>query len=546
MLRTAALAAAVALSAAACSGSSDNTDGGSSTPGANGAKFETAAVTPPGKGNVAQATWSLYAEPQSLDYLYAFDFPPNTVLANVCEQLLRVNPDFTVGPGLATKFENPDPLTWVYTLRDGVKFHDGTTMTADDAVASIKRHIDPANGSAWGTVFKDVVSVEKTGPLQLTIKLSKPNALMNEQLAAQPGTVESAAYLAKTGKEYGNPSGKVNCTGPYQLDSWNTGDSLTLKKFDGYWDKALTPKVDKLKMVFIQDPSARTNALISGEVDGGYMLATNAYEQLKGGGAGALYFGANSGAYNAHVVNMKGTLSDVRVRQALSLAIDREGIVNAALNGYGEPAKAPAPAEAWGTAPEKGKTAYAALPSTARDLTKAKQLIQEAGATGKKVVLVTSNLAAEISVSANAIQQAGKDIGLDVEFKTVAPDAYTALFTDPSTRDGIDLLVTNGYDMTPDPLEYYGTLQTGQFANYGSWTNEEFDKLVDQANATNDPAARADITLKLQEIAVRELPAIPLFNSPYSLYMSKKLTGATPILSVMMSYPWAAQLGSAS
>ncbi|MCF2528476.1 ABC transporter substrate-binding protein [Yinghuangia soli] len=541
LLRTAALTAAVAMTAAACSGSSDNGDSG-----AGAGKYQMSSDTPAGKGPVADATWALFAEPQSLDYLYAYDFPPNTVLANVCEQLLRITPDFSIQPGLAAKFENPDPLTWVYTLREGVKFHDGTTMTADDAVASLQRHLDPANASAWVGAFKDVASVTKTGPMQLTVKLTKPNVLFNQQLAASPGTVESAAYLAKAGKDYGNPTGKVNCTGPYTLDSWSTGDSINLKKFDGYWDKNLTPAVDKLKLVFIQDPSARVNALLSGEVDGGYMLPATSYDKLAASGSGKLYFGGNSGTYNAHVANLGGALGDVRVRRALSLAVDRKGVVDAALNGYGVPAKAPAPAEAWGIAPTTGKAAHDALPPMTRDIDAAKKLVQEAGAAGKKIVVATISVSPEISIGANALRQAGKDIGLDVELKAIAPDAYTALFTDPSARAGIDLLITSGYNMTPDPLEYYGTLQSGQFPNYGDWKNEEYDKLVEQANAAQDPITRAALTVKLQEIAVRELPAIPLFDTPYTVFLGKRISGATPVLSVMLSYPWAAQLGSAS
>ncbi|MGA4539585.1 ABC transporter substrate-binding protein [Uniformispora flossi] len=547
MLRTAALVGAIALSAAACGGASDN-NGNSGPSGGSGnspTPYQTVALTPPGKGNLASATWSLYAEPQSLDYLYAYDYPPNTVLANVCEQLLRITPDFKVAPGLAEKYDHPDPLTWVYTMRQGVKFHDGTTMTADDAVASIKRHMDPANGSAWSTVFRDVTSVEKTGPMQVTIKTSKPDVLINEQLAASPGTVESAAYLEKAGKNYGNPSGKVNCTGPYSLDSWNTGDSMNLKKFPDYWDKSLTPKIDNVKLVFIQDPSARVNALMSGEVDGGYMLPTNSYEKMGSSGNGKLYFGANSGGYNAAVTNLQGPLGDVRVRKALSMAIDRKGIVNAALNGYGKPAKSMLIPDAFGIAPEKGKTAAAALPELTQDVAGAKKLMADTGAAGKKIVIATTNLGPELSVSANAIQQAGKDIGLNVELKTIAPDAYTALFTDPSTRDGIDIIVTNSYDMTPDPMEMLQTLRTGDFGNYGKWSNPEYDALVDQALATTDDNARADIALKLQDILLREMPGIPLFESPYSIYMSKKITGATPTMA-MMSYPWAAQLGSAS
>ncbi|MGW0659822.1 ABC transporter substrate-binding protein [Streptodolium elevatio] len=539
MLRTAALAAVAALVAAGCSG------GGGDNSSGSGAAFDVTIDTPAAKGPLDKVKWSLYAEPQTLDYAYAFDFPINTVLANVCENLLRVTPDLKISPGLASKYTNPDPLTWVYTLREGVKFHDGTPMAAKDVVASLTRHADPEVGSSYSTVFKDVASITETGPLEVTIKLTRPNVLLNEQLSASPGIVESADFLAKAGKDYGNPQGGVNCTGPFSLEEWKPGTSITLKKNDAYWDSTLAPKTSELEFVFIQDPSARANALLTGEVDGGYLLPTTSFDKLDASD-GKLYFGAITGSYSAAVTNLKGALGDRRVRQALSMAIDRDGMVQAALNGYGAPAKAPVPAAGWATVPaERAQTIHNSLPAITQDPVAAKKLVEEAGAVGKKVVVATSNLAPEISVAANAIQAAGKEIGLDVELRTIAPDAYTALFTDPATREGIDVLVTSGYDMTPDPLEFYAALQTGEFANYGNWSNPEYDQLVKEALGTTDPAARAELTVKLQEIALRELPGIPLWDSPMSLYLGKRVTGVTPNIT-HLSYPWAATLGSAN
>ncbi|MCF2532543.1 ABC transporter substrate-binding protein [Yinghuangia sp. KLBMP8922] len=540
LLRTSALAAVAALTAAGCTGGGGNDDRSGADP-----SYEIVVNTPAAKGPIDKAKWSLYAEPQTLDYAYAFDFPVNTVLANVCDSLLRENPDFSITPGLASKYANPDPLTWVYTLREGVKFHDGTAFSAKDVVASLKRHQDPAIGSSYATVFKDVESITETGPLEVTIKLTRPNVLLNEQLAAAPGTIESADFLAKAGKDYGNPQGGVNCTGPFSLKEWKPGTAITLKKNDAYWDSTLIPKTGELEFVFIQDAAARANAFITGEIDGGYLIPTNSYDKLKTS-KGKLYFGAITGSYSAAVTNLKGPLGDVRVRKAMSIAIDREGIVAAALSGYGTPAKAGIPAAGWATIPaDRAKAQYDALPDLAQDVAAAKKLVEEAGAGGKKIVVATSPVAPEITVAANELQRAGEEIGLEVELRTIAPDAYTALFTDPTTREGIDLLITSGYDMTPDPLEFYQALQTGEFANYGSWSNPEYDAIIKQALGTADPGARATLTAKAQDIVLREVPGIPLWDSPMSLYLGERVTGVTPNIT-HLSYPWAATLGSAT
>ncbi|WP_413754517.1 ABC transporter substrate-binding protein [Streptomyces sp. R-74717] len=530
---------AVVTAAAGCSGATKSQSGGGGAPA-----YTVTPNSPAAKGSLDSLTWSLYAEPYTLDYALAYDYPPNTVLANVCEQLLRVTPDMKIEPGLAVKYANPDPKTWVYTLRPGVKFHDGSTMTADDVVASLKRHMDPATGSPWGSAFKNVASIKKSGPLEVTIRLSKPDVLLNELMAASPGTVESAAFLAKAGKDYGGPKGKVNCTGPYSLDSWAQGDSLTLKKDPAYWDRSLTPKTDTVKFTFIEDPSARTNAFLSGTADGGYLVPSSSLTQLRNSSKGTVYFGPNTAAADLAVLDFKGPLGDLKVRQALSMALDRKSIVKAAAGGVGIPAKAPAARGAWALAPEKADDYFKALPEPVYDVAAAKKLITEAGATGRKVTLVTSSLAPEISVVANAVQAAGKQIGLDVELKAVAPEAYTSIFVDPSARKGLDLVITNGYDNTPDPLEFYQYLRTGDFGNYGNWSDAEFDAAFDKANAEPDAARRAELTAELQRIAVRELPIIPLYEAPYSVFLGSRVTGA-PTGIAQLYYPWAATIGAA-
>ncbi|MFD7320392.1 ABC transporter substrate-binding protein [Streptomyces sp. NPDC059875] len=529
--------AAVAAGTAGCSGATGSGSGGT-------AAYTVTPTSPAAKGALDSLTWSLYAEPYTLDYALAYDYPPNTVLANVCEQLLRVTPDLKIEPGLAVKYANPDPKTWVYTLRSGVTFHDGTTMTADDVVASLTRHMDPATGSPWGSAFKNVASITKSGPLEVTIKLTKPDVLLNELMAASPGTVESAAFLAKTGKDYGGPKGKVNCTGPYALDSWAQGDSVTLKKHPAYWDTSLAPKTDTVKFTFIEDPAARTSAFLSGTADGGYMVPSSSLGQLRNTPKGKVYFGPNTAAADLAVLDFKGTLGDLKVRQALSMALDRKNIVKAAAGGVGIPAKAPSAQGAWALVPEKTDGYFKALPDPVYDVAAAKKLVEEAGATGRKVTLVTSTLAPEISVVANAVQAAGKQIGLDVQLKAVAPEAYSSIFVDPNARKGLDLVITNGYDNTPDPLEFYQYLRTGDFGNYGNWSNAEYDAAFDRANAEPDPARRADLTAELQKIAVRELPIIPLYEAPFSVFLGNRVTGA-PTGIAQLYYPWAATIGAA-
>ncbi|MFF0473733.1 ABC transporter substrate-binding protein [Streptomyces sp. NPDC004284] len=529
--------AALAATTSACSGATKQPVAG------GGADFKVSPTSPAAQGPLDSFTWSLYAEPYTLDYALAYDYPPNTVLANVCEQLLRVTPDMKIVPGLAVKWSQPDPRTLVYTLRPGVKFHDGTTMTADDVVASLKRQMDPKTGSPWGSSFKSVDSIEKTGPLEVTIRLGKEDVLFSELMAASPGTVVSAASLAEEGKNYGTPKGRLNCTGPYSLENWAQGDSITLKKNAAYWDKSLAPKSEKVKFTFIEDAAARSNAFLSGTADGGYLVPSSSFAQLRSSSKGSLLFGPNTAAADLAVLDFHGTLGNLKVRKALSMALDRKNIIKAAAGGVGVPAKAPAARGAWALAPQKTAELFDTLPEPVYDVAAAKKLVEEAHATGRTVTIVTSSLAPEISVVANAVQDAGRKIGLDVKLKPVSPDAYSSIFVDPSAREGLDLVITNGYDNTPDPLEFYQYLRTGDFGNYGRWSNAEYDVAFDRANSEPDPAKRAELTSKLQKIAMDELPIIPVYEAPFSVFLGKRITGA-PTGIAQLYYPWAATIGA--
>ncbi|WP_405496767.1 ABC transporter substrate-binding protein [Streptomyces sp. NBC_00096] len=533
----AALAAAAVLVASACSGT------------AQPAKDQAAAYkltdrTPAAVGGVDSFTWSLYAEPTTIDYAYSFDFPPNQILSNVCESLLRWNPDLTTSPALAASYANPTPTTWVYQIRPGVKFHDGTALTAEDVVASLRRNLDPETASVWANQYKNVKSVDKTGPMEVTVTLTKPDSTFNKYLAASPGTVESAATLAKSGKDYGNPQTGVNCTGPFSFGSWTSGQSLTLKRFDGYWNQELKAKSGQVKFVFLADSTTRVNAFQSGEVDGGWMVPPNAYAQLGSTGAGKLYFGRNTTVADEVVSNLKGPLGDPRVRQALLMAIDRKGIVKAGAGGVGEVSDSLTTDTLWAEAPPATRGALLKdLPKYPYDPIRAKALAAQAGVNGQKIVIATSPLDSQTTIITQAVAQAATAIGLKPQIDSVSAEKYTTLFTDPAAREGIDLFLTFWYTSITDPLDMFASLETGAFSNYGNWSDPAFDAAVDRAVGAYDPAEHAAANAEAQKIATRELPWLPLYTQPVSVFLGKRITGVQPSIAYLY-YPWAAEIGA--
>lgn len=333
------IAGSVALAMLAAGCSADNEDS-PTDPSEDGA-FQITESLPPASGPVESVTWTVSSEPDQLDPARrARNIPSETVRAAICESLWRITPDRKLEPALAVSVDSPDPTTFVYQLREGVRFNDGTEMTADDVVASLSRHLDPEVGSVVADAFKNVESIEATGPLEVTVTLSKPDYLFNQQMAGEAGRVESAAFLHEAGADYGSPDFGLNCTGPFKFEHWEVGNSITLVRNDDYWDDDNPPLAERFTFIFPTDGSARINALVAGEIDGGYNVPEGASRTLLAADSGNLYFGPGTQAYSM-IANQSGILGDIRVRRAISLALDRQGAITAGFDGFGSVARVP-------------------------------------------------------------------------------------------------------------------------------------------------------------------------------------------------------------
>jgi peptide/nickel transport system substrate-binding protein len=503
--------------------------------------------TPAAAGPVDSVRWALGSEPATLDWVYSYDYSPNTVVANVCESLLRIDSRFEVSPGLAESYEQVDDTTWVYQIRSGVRFHDGSELTADDVAYSLNRHLDPDVGSYWGGFFANVDSIEATGPLEVTVSLTQPDAVINQMLAVAGGVVESAEYVEEAGEDYGTPDGGLNCTGPFQLDEWRKGESIQLSKFADYWDTERAAKAEQFEFVFVRDAAAETNALLNGDIDGTFGVAPEAVERIRRDGVGTITYGPNTATNNLTVANLDGALADVRIRRALSLALDRTGFSKAINNGVSEPSRAVASKLTWGTGEpaETYEQAWDELPAAEQDLEEAKRLVEEAGAPSQPVVIAAVMSNPSAALLANEVQAAGKRIGVEVTIKPVAADAYTALFSDPDARKGVDLFSNGWYADVADPLVIYVNWQSDNFANYAGWSDPEYDQLVDEALAEYDPVKRAEMVVDLQRTVTEQMLWIPVVQTPNDVFMNQRITGA-PATNAYLYYPWAAQVGASS
>ena len=535
--------AAAALTLTACSGGGGAAESGDAK---TGAKFDIdpaklATTTEPGTEPVDEVKWNLPYEPLSLDPMLGFNYAENTVTSNLCEGLTRITPDLGTENALAEKVENPDDTTYVYTLRSGVTFWDGTPLTADDVAYSLGRQVGPDSATYWSDYFKNVSSVEKTGDNQVTVKLSKPDALFAQGMSSAAGSIVSKAAAEKAGEQFGTPKGGLMCTGPFQLDDWAPGKSITLTKNAKYWDDKLIPKVEKLTFGFIADESTAVNALRSGDVDGQFFyLPPSGLSQLEGSDA-TITFGKSYIFWSLRAIQETGTFSNPKVREALLSVIDSRAIADVVFQGAAVPSAVIAGPAYFGDGEagelfQKAFDKYEVKP----DIEKAKKLLAEAGDVSAPIVLGVQGSSAVHEQTANLIQAAGEAIGLKIETKVIPVEQFGNLYFDPKAREGLDGFFTTYYGNVTDPLDVYTTFtpdSSNNFIKYDGAAQE-----LDDARKTLDPVKRAEYTIAAQDKIMRDLPWLPMGDLPVILVQNDRISGATAS-SAYLGYPWAATIG---
>ncbi|MBB6350080.1 MAG: putative transporter solute-binding protein [Nonomuraea muscovyensis] len=490
-------------------------------------------------GPLDSATWLLDEEPGTLDLDVDGGTPNRTVLANVCERLLQTQPDMTVKPWLAEKVERPDPRTMVLHLRADATFHDGSPVTADDVVWSLKRHA--GDGMDESDEFEDVESVAKSGERRVTIAFKKPNALFEQAIAGGAGIVFDREVVEKHGKEFGSPESPDACSGPYRLKEWKSGSHLTIERHDAYWNKDVKPLTKTVTFTWA-DETAMVNSLATGAADGAYLSDTGPAVALQGNQAVTVAFGPTTRVF-VLLPTDRGALKDPRIRRALSLAVDRAGIVRSGFAGLARPWKVPVGAGAWSYEKQAFQAAYdglAGAPDTPQ-VEEARKLVQEAGAPATPIVVATNGEQTR-NVIANAVVDAAKKIGLTAQIKTVPAAEYGSFYTDKALRAQVDLVPDDWYITKADPIGFYDNGLTGSSNNWVGYSSPAYDKLVASALAATDPARRAKDVIELQRLFTADMVWISLAEVPNAVVLGGKVTGP-PASQVHLGYPWAADLG---
>ena len=515
--------------------------GGTPAPSAARTAAPFATGAPGGGKEVDSVTIALTADIQGFDYVVAYDLNTNPVMTQVCEALSRVMPDGSLVPALAESWEmSPDGKKYVYKIRKGVKFHDGTELTAEDAAYSMNRNLDPDVGSYLAGLYSRVDKIEATGDYELTVTMKMPEAVWKYTAAATATFVSSKAWIEKNGKEVGTEKVGIIGTGPYKFVSWERGQSIVLERFDDYWNKDRALKIKKATYKPIIDEQTIVQALGSGEIDFTFNLSGKSFVQCQGFNNVELVTGPSFNVAYLGINTKKAPWSDKRVRQAIAYSLDRQGILEACYANQGKAWVPPITDAQWFTAPDVFQKAYDALPKYEKNLEKAKQLIKDAGAGGAKGEVLVGN---DYDVpAAIAIQDAAKQLGMTIDVKRLPQQEKFALEFSGEPRT-FDMTITIWGSDWPDPA---GNIQVPLYApnviqNLAQYDNPEVMRLIDAQGQELDPKKRAELICQAQAIIVDELPWVVLYQT-WTLVAQNKRIGGYALRPTYYNDSWLADL----
>jgi peptide/nickel transport system substrate-binding protein len=497
---------------------------GSSGSSSTNPSSSTGAGTPQKGGNLVFART---ADLLSLDPTAIADNISIWVTEQIYDTLYTVNNDGKgVHPSLATGYTiSPDKLTWTFTLRPGIKFSNGTPLTAADVAFSINR----ARKSTQGLGYIDSAISDVTAPDSSTVvvKTKYPWAPLLADISMFANGVVPANFGGKSAAAFfQNPIG----TGPFMFQTWKKGQSLTLVRNPNYW-QAGKPYLDSVTYTNVSDDNTRALQLQGGQsqIDMYPPFSSIASLQAKPGVVVTLFPSTRVDMLllNEHVAPLK----DVHVRRAISLALDRSAMVTALLFGHGQAANSYLPPTLLYYDPN--------LPAPGHDLAKAQQeMAASAYPHGFKLVFLTDNTTGDMEIAQIAQQQL-KPLGIDVSIRTVD---VNQVFTTQQKGD-YQMSIEYWTMDIPDPdesTEWFLSPAGGGNSYFSYYDNPVMNKLVAASAKEFDSAKRAQIFTQIQQLAMQDLPQVYLYYSPFAYAYSSKVHGffATPLGNQHMEDVW--------
>ncbi|MBO1870327.1 peptide ABC transporter substrate-binding protein [Lachnoanaerobaculum sp. Marseille-Q4761] len=548
-LIVAALAIAGAMSLSGCGGSKSNTE-----PAADSTKAAENGDTKKSGDGKKILTIQLGPDVESIDPALNSAVDGANYILYAFENLLKIDKEGKVVPGLAEKYEiSDDQLTWTFHLRDGLKWSDGSDFTAEDFVYSWQRMVDPNVAAPYAqTVLGMVEGYDEAigkpdaegnttidpDPTKLKVEAPDDKTLIVHMAKPTPYFDKLAAFVSlspvKKDVVEANPDGwsidpkTYISTGPFKLTEWKPGSYLMFEKNENYWD-ADSVKLDGIKCLLMEDQNAAFSAYESGDALMIKSIPTQEITTLKE--RADYYLDPILGTYYLDLNNTLDEFKDSRVREALSLALDRKYISEVITAGTYTPATGfvSEGVTDWdGTVWQDNITdssAYINVEDHAGNLAKAKELLKEVGyenGVGLPEMVYSTNDASYHKKIAEYLQQAWGELGLKVEVNIVEWKSFT-----PQRRSGNYQIARDGWVMDyNDPSNILELALTGNGNNNAKYSNPEFDALMEKAATEKDPQTRFGYFHQAEDLMMKDTAMVPLLYYNDFYLQSDKITGS--------------------
>ena len=459
------------------------------------------------------------SSPNNLDLRQGTDAQSERVGALLFDALVRKDEHFNLVPWLASRWEQPDARTWVIHLRDGVRFHDGRPLEAEDVAWTIRSMTDGMLVTAKGGAFAAVDRVETPDRLTVVLRLKRPDAgLLFNMSDGLFGVVPRGS-----GRTFGlNPVG----SGPFRFVSAVVDKEVLVERNAGYWAGA--PRLGRVRFAVVPDAITMALELRKGSGDAASnAIPLDTVATLRGSRGLRVESGPSSVVLYMNFNMTDPVLRDRRVRQAIACAMDRQAIIRTLWHGEAREASSLLPVGHWARADD------AAMAQYPHDVERAERLLDAAGfKPGKEGVRLRLTLKTSTDEStrlmATVLQQQMREAGIDLQIRS----AEFGTFYADVTRGAFQMYALRWIGSNEDPAIFRYAFGTGAMppkgGNRGRYSNALVDALLAAADATTDPAERKRDYVEVQQILAEDLPAIPLWYPNNEVVHSQRLEGLQP------------------
>jgi peptide/nickel transport system substrate-binding protein len=463
--------------------------------------------------------FGLAEDPDILDPTLARTFVGRIVFAALCDKLFDIDENLNIVPQLATSYQwSPDSKALTIKLRQGVTFHDGEKFDAAAVKYNIERHKTMAGSNRRGELAP-VSSVDVIDAATVRLNLSAPFSPLLAQLADRAGMMVSPKAAQAEGDKFG---AKPVCSGPFRFVERVAQDRIALERYPDYWNKGEI-HFDKIVYLPIVDSTVRLANLKSGQLDFIERVGTSDVPALKTDNRFKIsriteigYQGITINVGKSDLAQKNPLGKDPRVREAFELALDREGIVQVAMDGEATVGNQWVP---------PSNAFYAKnVPMPKRDVAKAKALLQAAGVPNPSVTLMTPTTS-DTQKIAQVVQSMVKEAGFDVKIQST--EFATSLnMADKGDYEAYVLAWSGRADPDGNIFSFAACKQP---LNYSGFCKQEVDDLLTKSRTTLDPAERKKIYAEIAAILLKDRPDIYLFHRHWLWAYTNKLSGLRTI-----------------